>query len=133
MENINTKNVEIASPSVVKEAAHNFARALTETAQFKAFEQAAALFQQDGQAQKAMQAFQQKQNSLRAMIMLNALSTKDREELETLRNNFVNQPVVKAYVEAQTELAVVCQAAGNVLSEELGVNYSAACGASCCG
>ena len=126
-------DIEIAPPSVVKQAAHDFAAALAETPQFKAFEQAAYAFRQDQAAQQAVQAYQQKQQSLRALLMLNALSVEQREELERLKSVFINLPVVQEFFNAQTELATLCQALGDALSESIGMNYTAACGASCCG
>ena len=63
-------DIEVASPSVVKQAARNFASTLAETPQFKSFEQAAERFRQDQAAQQAMKAFQEKQRDWRALIML---------------------------------------------------------------
>ena len=133
MEDMVFENIEIASPSVVKQAARDFAAALAETPQFKAFEQTAYAFRQDLTAQQAMQAYQQKQQSLRALLMLNALSAEQRDELERLQGAFINQPVVQEYFTAQAELATLCQALGDALSESIGLNYAASCGVSCCG
>jgi cell fate (sporulation/competence/biofilm development) regulator YlbF (YheA/YmcA/DUF963 family) len=66
-------------------------------------------------------------------MMLNALSAKQQSELESLQSAFMKQPVVQEYFKAQTELATLCQALGNAISESIGLNYSAACGVSCCG
>lgn len=126
-------DIEITSPSVVKQAARDFAATLAETPQFKAFEQAADRFQQDRVAQEALRAYQEKQTSWRALLMLNALSPEQRTELESLQSAFVTQPVVQEYLKAQTELVTLCQAVGDRLSEALGLNYAAACGVSCCG
>lgn len=126
-------DIEIAPPSVVKQAARDFAATLAETPQFKAFEQAADRFQQDQVAQEALRAYQEKQTSWRALLMLNALSPEQRTELESLQSAFVIQPVVQEYLKAQTELATLCQAVGDRLSESLGLNYAAACGVGCCG
>lgn len=126
-------DIEIAPPSVVKHSAHDFAAALAETPQFKAFEQAANCFRQDQSAQQAMKAFQEKQNAWRALLMLNALTAEQKAELESLQNAFVNQPVVQEYFKAQTEFATLCQALGDRLSESIGLNYAASCGVSCCG
>ena len=126
-------DIEIAPPSVVKQAARDFAAALAETPQFKTFEQAAYAFRQDQAAQQAVQAYQQKQQSLRALLMLNALSVEQREELERLKSVFINLPVVQEFFNAQTELATLCQALGDALSESIGLNYATACGISCCG
>ncbi len=126
-------DIEIAPPSVVKQAARNFAAVLAEMSQFKAFEQAADRFQQDPVAQEALWVYQEKQTSWRALLMLNALSPEQRTELESLQTAFIGQPVVQEYLKAQTELATLCQALGDRLSESIGLNYAAACGVSCCG
>lgn len=126
-------DIEIAPASVVLSAARDFAAALAETPQYKAFEQTAERFRQDQAAQQAMEAYRQKQMDYRPLLMLNALSDEQRAELEGLKNAFVNQPVVQEYFQAQTDLAIVCQALGDTISESIGLNYAAACGVSCCG
>jgi cell fate (sporulation/competence/biofilm development) regulator YlbF (YheA/YmcA/DUF963 family) len=126
-------DIEVAPPSVVQQAARNFASTLVETSQFKSFEQAAERFRQDQAAQQALEAYKEKQMAWRALMMLNALSPEQRTELESLKNAFVNQPVVQEYFQAQTELAALCQTLGDALSESIGLNYAAACGVSCCG
>ena len=126
-------DIEIAPPSVVKRTARDFAAALAETPQFKAFEQVAERFRQDQAAQQAMQAYEEKQISWRALLMLNALSAEQQAELDELHSAFVNRPVVAEYFKAQTEFATLCQTLGDALSESIGLNYAAACGASCCG
>jgi cell fate (sporulation/competence/biofilm development) regulator YlbF (YheA/YmcA/DUF963 family) len=126
-------DIEVAPPSAVKQAARNFASTLAETPEFKSFEQVAERFRQDQSAQQAMKAFKEKQRDWRALMMLNALSPEQRTELESLKNAFVNQPVVQEYFQAQTELATLCQTLGDALSESIGLNYAAACGVSCCG
>lgn len=133
MDTLELNELNIADPSVVRAAARNFAAALSETPQFKAFEQAAERFRQDPSAQQALSAYQEKQQSLRALLMLNAVSAEQRAELESLQSAFVNHPVVQDYFSAQTELATLCQTLGDVLSEAIGLNYAAACGVSCCG
>jgi cell fate (sporulation/competence/biofilm development) regulator YlbF (YheA/YmcA/DUF963 family) len=133
MDNKAINDIEVASPSVVRQAARNFASVLAETPQFKSFEQAAARFRQDQAAQQAMEAYKEKQMSWRALMMLNALSPEQRTELDTLKNAFVRQPVVEEYFKAQSDLATLCQTLGDALSESIGLNYAAACGVSCCG
>lgn len=127
------EDIEIASTSIVKQSARDFATALAETPQFKAFEQAAYAFRNDQAAQQSMQALQQKQQSLRPLMMLNALSNAQREELLQLQSEFPNQPVVQEYFIAQAELTTLCQALGDGLSGAIGLNYAAVCAASCCG
>ena len=126
-------DIEVAPPSVVKRTARDFAAALAETPQFKTFEQAADCFRQDQAAQQAMQAYEERQISWRALLMLNALSAEQQAELDELHSAFVNRPVVAEYFKAQTEFATLCQTLGDALSESIGLNYAAACGVSCCG
>ena len=133
MNNQGNEDIEIASTSIVKQAARDFATALAETPQFKAFDLAAYAFRNDQAAQQAIQALQQKQQSLRSLMQLNALSNIQREELQELQSAFTSQPVVQEYFSAQAELTKLCQALGDELSEAIGLNYAAACAASCCG
>lgn len=133
MENLASENIEVAPPDVVKRAARDFAAALADTPQFKALDQAADHLRQDQAAQQAMGAYQEKQIAWRALMMLNALSDEQKAELEQLRAAFMNRPVVEEYFKAQTDFVTLCQTLGDTLSESIGLNFAAACGASCCG
>ncbi len=126
--------IEISSESVVKQAARDFATALSETPQFKTFEQAVYAFRQDQAAQQALLALQEKQQSLRPMMLLNALTTDQRIELQSLQTAFTSQPVVQAYFSAQAEFSALCQALGDQLTQAIGLNYASICASSsCCG
>lgn len=125
--------LEIAPPEVVRQAARNFAASLSETRQFIDFEEAAERLKIDQQAQKAIAAFQTKQLSLQMMIRLNAVSPADQSELERLQHAYQNEASVVGYLQAQQELVAICQATGEIISQAIGLNYSASCGASCCG
>lgn len=125
-------DIEVASPSVVKMAARDFAATLAATPRFKVFQQAAERFRQDLAAQQAMAAYQEKQTAWRALRMHNMLSPEQKIELESLKRAFVGRPVVQEYFRAQTEFAALCQTLGDALSESLGLNYAAACGVRCC-
>ncbi len=116
----------------VRAAARAFAQTLAESAEFQAFEQATDRLRQDETAQRAIEAYQTKQQSLQAMLMLNATSAQDRAELERLRQAFLSHPTVAAYLQAQENLTTVCQAAADVLSQRIGVSFTAACGPGCC-
>jgi cell fate (sporulation/competence/biofilm development) regulator YlbF (YheA/YmcA/DUF963 family) len=116
----------------VRAAASAFAQALAESAEFQAFEQAADRLRQDETAQRAIGAYQTKQMSLQAVLMLNAASAQDQAELERLRQAFLSHPTVAAYLQAQENLAAVCQATADVLSQRIGLSFTAACGPGCC-
>jgi len=124
--------LELAPPEVVNQSARDFAVALVETPQFKTFEAATDRLNNDLIAQRAMEAYQTKQESLQTMLMLNAVSAEERADLEQLRMAFMNQPSVVMYFQAQADLMAICQASADWLSEAIGLNFAAACGSGCC-
>lgn len=129
---IETKTNIFATETAVGEATRAFAQALTETAEYEAFEEAASRLRDDQFAQQAIAAYQSKQRSLEAMLMLNAVSAEDQAELERLRQVFLSEPTVVAYFQAQEDLMALCQASADLLSERIGLSFAAACGPGCC-
>jgi len=125
--------LEIAPPEVVRQAARNFAATLSEIRPFMDFEAAAERLNHDQPAQKAIADFQTKQQSLQMMIRLNAVAPADQAELERLQHAYLSEASVVDYIQAQQALVAICQAAGEIISQAIGLNYSASCGASCCG
>jgi cell fate (sporulation/competence/biofilm development) regulator YlbF (YheA/YmcA/DUF963 family) len=113
-------------------AARAFAQALAESAEFQAFEQAGDRLYHDETAQHAIRAYQTKQQSLQAVLMLNAVSAEDKAKLERLRQAFLSEPAVDAYLQAQENLSVICQATADLLSQRIGLSITAACGPGCC-
>jgi len=81
MPDVDLNELEVAPPEVVRQAARDFAAALAETPQFKAYEKAADRLNHDPAAQQAIDAFQAKRQSLQAMLLLNAVSEADKAEL----------------------------------------------------
>ena len=133
MDVMKLNEIEVASPSVVQAAGRDFAAALAETAQFKAFEQAYIVLRQDEAAQQALSAYQDKVVSLDVMMKLNAASETGRVELERLRQDYMGRASVQAYTDAQAELTSLCQQAAGRISAAIGLNYASTCGSSCCG
>jgi len=129
---IQTQTTTKTTVAEVRGAARAFARVLVETEAFQAFEQATERLRQDEPAQHAVKAFQSKQQSLQMMLMLNAVSPEDQEELERLRLAFLSEPSVATYLEAQERIAAICQAAADHLSQRIGLSFAAACGPGCC-
>ncbi len=129
---IKTQTTTKTATVEVQEAARAFARALAETTEFQAFEHAAEILRQDAPAQRAIEAYQNKQQSLQMMFRLNNVSPEDQGELEHLRQAFFAEPSVAAYLQAQENLTSICQVANNYLSQRLGLSFAAACGPGCC-
>jgi len=133
MRNLVFDDIEIAHVEVAKRAARDFAAALAETQQFKAFEQTYEILSHDVAAQQALSAYRGKAESLRALLMLNAVSEAERAELERLKQDYLTRASVQAFAAAEAELTALCQQAAGMISAAIGLNYAASCGASCCG
>jgi cell fate (sporulation/competence/biofilm development) regulator YlbF (YheA/YmcA/DUF963 family) len=133
MENLVFDDIEIAPVEVVKRSARDFAASLAETTQFKTFERAYEVLSHDTAAQQALSAYRGKTESLRALLMLNAVSEAERSELERLKQDYLTRTSVQAYAAAEAELTALCQQAAGMISAAIGLNYAASCGASCCG
>jgi cell fate (sporulation/competence/biofilm development) regulator YlbF (YheA/YmcA/DUF963 family) len=125
--------LEVSSPEVALSAARDFAAALAETRQFKAFERANETLKHDTAAQEALALYQAKAGSLRAMLMLNAVEEAERAELERLKQDYLSHASVQALNDAEAGLTELCQEAAGRITAAVGLNYSATCGASCCG
>ena len=129
---------DLAMTDQVRAATKAFAEALAETPEFQAFEEGAVAFKQDRAAQEAVRVFQEKQRSLQmtevtlVMQQLGMLEQKELDELNRLRGAMMNQPSVRAYVDAQNELTLLCQAAAKELSEAIGLDFASACAPGCC-
>lgn len=127
-------DLEVASKEVVMQAARLFAEALAESPQYQAFEQALFTFRQDGVAQNAIQDFQNKQASLKGLLMLDAVSTEDRQELQALADRVNQQLSVIAYSQAQNDLVAISQELGDLVSNSIGLDYASVCRTGgCCG
>ena len=118
--------------SDVRQALRDFASALGETSQFARFERAAGALRADEDAQNAISAYESKQRSLQMMLMLNAVSKEERDELESLRQAVFSNPTVMGYVSAQDDLMALCQSVNDLLSDQLGMRFALRRGG-CCG
>ena len=91
----------------VGQALQTLASSVRDTPAFISFERAASNLQNDVEAQYAISAYQSKQRSLQALIMLNALSAEDRTELEQLERAVYTNQTISAYLEGQNALVAL--------------------------
>lgn len=134
MDDIALNDLEVASKSVVMQAAQHFAQALADTPQYKEFEGAFLNYRQDADAQQAIQNFQQKQASLKALMQTNTVNAEDKQELQRLQEQFYQQPSVIRYAKAQEALVAVSQEVGDLLSKAIGLDFGNSCRTGgCCG
>jgi cell fate (sporulation/competence/biofilm development) regulator YlbF (YheA/YmcA/DUF963 family) len=132
MTSIGISDLEIASASVIKQATCDFAKALAASSQFQRFEAASALLREDLAAQQAMRAYQEKQQALQGLLLLNAVSEEEQAELERLRKVFLDKPAVIDYLKAEANLRTLCQKSANQLSQMIDFDFAAACSTGCC-
>lgn len=132
MEQANVVAITAINEAEALQAAREFAAVLAETPEYEAFDRAQARLWRDAAAQEAIRAFQQRQQSLRTMMMLGAVSDADRNDLQHLQREMLAQPTVQAYVEAQEQLSSLCQQAAKVISDVIGLRFAASCGPGCC-
>jgi cell fate (sporulation/competence/biofilm development) regulator YlbF (YheA/YmcA/DUF963 family) len=126
--------LDIAPADVALQAAHDFAAALAQTPQFRAFEKASEEIQADQKVREAVRAFQTKQQSLQGVMAQDALTEEDQAELDRLRANYFALESVSTYNRAEADLKALCQIAGDILSQTTGVDFAGACqsgGCSC--
>ncbi len=113
-------------------AARAFAQALAESDELQAYERATDVLRRDQAAQRIIEAYQTKQQALQVSLMLNSISAEEQAELERLRQAFLSHPSVAAYLQAQENFTAICQAAADLLSQRIGLSFTAACGPGCC-
>jgi len=114
----------------LRQVIQDFAAAVAETPEFQAYEQANLALRQDQPAQRLIEALQVAQQRAR----WGWLAADDGEEsLEALQRRTMEHPTVKAYVEAQERLNVLCQDVNTMLADAIGTDFAAAAAPSCCG
>ena len=111
----------------------DFVNTLVDSPQYRKFEQANAIFQKDQKAASALREYQSKAHDLQTKQMFNQTSEEEQKELQRLWINFRSFDSVNDYFTAQANLQAVCRECANIISDHVGLDYAAACGASCCG
>lgn len=120
--------------AAVMETARSLARALGESAVFKRFEAAQEAFESDGVARAKLRDFQSRQQELRMAAMWGGADWREQEKLEREWETIASVPSLSAYLRAHQELTALLREVAGKVSEELGVDYGAACSPSggCC-
>ena len=123
---------EAATGEDASVAARAFAHALGETPEYRAYEETADRLRNDEVAQQVMADFMAKQRSLQMLLRLNAVPAGEQAELERLRKAFLSEPAVAAHLKAQDDFTALCHAAADLLSQRIGLSFTAASGPGCC-
>ena len=116
------------------EAARALGRALGESSAFKRFEAAYEVLQSDTAMRHRLADFQSRQQEIRLAAMWGGADPQEQNKLEHEWQNISAMPSVSDYLRAQEELAGLFREAVAKISEQIGVDYGAACSPSggCC-
>ncbi|MDP2966748.1 MAG: YlbF family regulator [Pelolinea sp.] len=131
-----TKNkveIEISTELDISNAIRDFTNALVETAHYKKYESASEKFQNDQEAQKALQEYRAKARDLQTKQMFNTLSEAEQKDLQRLWIAFLAYKPVQDFFDAQGEFQSLCMACAQVISDNCGLDYATSCGSGCCG
>lgn len=120
----------------------NFAQALAESAEFQAFEEAAAQLQADRQAQDELQANGEAgalleqltlaQNNLRRQQMSGSFDAGDVAQMQTLQQKAMANDLIMDFVRAQEEVLAYLPTVNMEISQLLGLDFAALSGAGGC-
>lgn len=115
-----------------QEAVANCASALRQSKALTEFKRCADALEQDSGAQEGLRALQEKRDSIRALMLLNALSEADRDELQRLERAVYTNPVIDAYLHAEEQAAELCREVNDRISAAIGMRFALK-RSSCCG
>ena len=126
-----TERGEVSEAQALQ-AARKFAAVLAQTPECQALEESDDRLRGDTAAKEALDAFQAKQQELGWQSRLGLVSSAEQAELRRLQQAMLAQPAIRAYVDAQERLVLLCQEAASLISEVIGLKFSASCGPGCC-
>lgn len=129
-----TKNkIEISTELDISSAIRDFTNALVDTARYKKYDSASEKFQNDQEAQKALQVYRAKARDLQTKQMFNTASPAEQQDLQRLWVAFLGIKSVQDFFDAQGEFQALCRACAQVISDKCGLDYATSCGSGCCG
>jgi len=115
------------------EKAIEFAEALTSSPEFEAFNEAREQMMKDEGAQRMLQEFQKRQQSLQIAQMTGySVSMEQINSLKEYQHKMLQHPTIKEFFQAQKEVSQLIQTTSNIISQKIGMNYGGSAGAGCC-
>lgn len=129
----NSTEIEVTTELDLSNTIRDFTNALVDTAHYKKYESTSEEFQNDQEAQKALQEYRAKAKDLQTKQMLNIISQAEQKDLEQLWVAFQGFNSVQNFFEAQEAFQSLCRDCAQVISDNCGLDYATSCGASCCG
>ena len=129
----NKVEIEISTDLELSNAIRDFTNTLVESTYYKNYESASECFQNDPEAQKALQEYRAKARDLQTKQMFNTITQAEQKDLERLWIAFQGFKSVQEFFDAQGALQALCRVCAQVISDNCGLDYATSCGSSCCG
>ncbi len=107
--------------------ARALARAIGESAAFRAFEAAQEALAADQDVSRRLQAFQRRQQEVQLARTWGGVDPLEEEGLEEGWRKLSLMPALRSYLHAQEDLTALLREVAGVISQEIGVDYGAAC------
>ncbi len=120
---VNGLNLEAAA----LEKARALARAIGESPSFKAFEAAQETLMTDRDVSRRLQDYQRRQQEVRFARMWGGGDPAQEAALEEEWRAVSEIPALRAYLQAQGQLTDELRAVAGMISQEIGIDYGAAC------
>jgi len=109
------------------EKARALARAVGESPSFKAFEAAQEALMADREVNRRLQAFQRRQQEVRFARAWGGGDPAQDAALEEEWRTLSRTATLQAYLRAQEQLTDVLRVVAGMISQEIGIDYGAAC------
>lgn len=109
------------------EKARALARAIGESAVFRAFEAAQEALAADEEVNRRLQAFQHRQQEVQFARTWGGADPLEEEALEEEWRKLSLTPSLRGYLRAQEDLVDVLREVAGTISQEIGMDYAAAC------
>jgi len=118
---------------LIIEKAVEFAEALASSPEFRAFNKAREQMMRDEVAQRMLQEFQRRQQSLQIAQMTGySVSMEQINSLREYQRKMLQHPTIKKLFEAQQEVSQLIEITSSIISQKIGMNYGGSAGAGCC-
>jgi len=118
---------------LIIEKAVEFAEALASSPEFRAFNKAREQMMRDEVAQRMLQEFQRRQQSLQIAQMTGySVSVEEINSLREYQRKMLQHPTIKKFFEAQQEVSQLIEITSSIISQKIGMNYGGRAGAGCC-
>ena len=127
------KEIREDERSRLSAAIWNFSSAFSSSQEYKNYETAYSRMNQDAAAQNDLASYRKKQQEINLAFRQNGNREKALAELEKLEKDLLKNSVIADFIKAQEVLMDLCTEAGTILSKNIGLDYAAVCGPSCCG